>query len=165
MDCIKLKHSLSAVCPNECVDPQKCIICQKDKAKSPISGEQGRKRILEVASISQDIVSKRLRTVDKESFVYHSGNECYEAYTHEKHVNKSQSVTEEHNAEINRLMRSRTQPRDDANLSDTSVCHKVCVICGQQKIKNVGFVKQTGQINVYKPHCTFWMKSTQEHVI
>jgi len=59
-------------------DLKRCIICQKLTPEPTTSTENGRKRVRDAASISEDVVSKRLKVMD---FVYHMSNQYYRTYT------------------------------------------------------------------------------------
>ena len=65
-----------------------CIICQEDN-KSPITSEIiGRTRIKRAATIRNDVVTKRIKSLieddaeDNGKFVYHNTNKCYKEYTY-----------------------------------------------------------------------------------
>ena len=62
------------------VEIYKCIICQKKINREPIGQISERKRLLDAADSRNDTVSKRLRTVDHEMFVYHMNNDYYKNY-------------------------------------------------------------------------------------
>ena len=57
----------------EAADPKRCIICQKSTPEPTTGTENGRRRVHEAASIREDVVSKRLKVIGQEDFVYHSG--------------------------------------------------------------------------------------------
>jgi hypothetical protein len=64
LDGVKLTH--------HDVDLKQCIICQKHDKKSRISSTaNGREKIKHAGTIKQDVVAKRLRTIDDQSYVYH----------------------------------------------------------------------------------------------
>jgi hypothetical protein len=69
------------------VDPTLCIICQSTE-QNLSSTENGRKRVVEAATIRKDHVSERLKLVDNDNFVYHVTNECYKGYTLQKTLDR-----------------------------------------------------------------------------
>ena len=55
---------------------------QKRTPKSSISSTKGRSTILKCAKESRDIVYHKINaTTSQDTFVYHTGNECYKNYT------------------------------------------------------------------------------------
>ena len=62
-------------------DARKYIICQDCSNDKTVSTENGRKRIREASDIRNDNVSKRLKLVEGDDFVYHMTNQCYKKYT------------------------------------------------------------------------------------
>lgn len=60
-------------------DAGKCIICQENSEDKTVSENKGRKRIREASEIRN--VSKRLKLVQGDYFVYHMTNQCYKKYT------------------------------------------------------------------------------------
>lgn len=62
-------------------DAKKCIICQDCSDDKTVSTDNGRKRIREASDIRNDSVSKRLKMVEGDDFVYHMTNQCYKQYT------------------------------------------------------------------------------------
>ena len=75
-----VKAALSQV-----INIAKCIICQNSTPEPTKTSENGRKRVCEAAIIWDDIVSKRLKLIDKENFVYHMSNSYYKAYAIRSH--------------------------------------------------------------------------------
>ena len=71
--------------PQESIDTdiKMCIFFHIDTKKEPTSSEKGRKLILEAATIREDIVNKRLKTIGDEPLSYHMDNHCYKTYTSE----------------------------------------------------------------------------------
>lgn len=62
-------------------DVTKCIICQDRSDDKTMSTDNGRKRIREASDIRNDNVSKRLKLIEGDEFVYHMTNKCYKRYT------------------------------------------------------------------------------------
>ena len=62
-------------------DASKCIICQDHTDDKTVSTDNGRKRIREASDIRCDNVSKRLKVIEGDGFVYHMTNKCYKQYT------------------------------------------------------------------------------------
>ena len=59
-----------------------CIICQTITSKSPIPSAIGRSKILDCAEGKRDIVYDRIVATNcRDTFLYHTGNECYKNYT------------------------------------------------------------------------------------
>ena len=66
--------------------PTRCMICQKKNKKPLSSGENGRKRVREVAENKKDIVYKRLKLIPPDfEFKYHNNYDCYKGYTDCRH--------------------------------------------------------------------------------
>ena len=63
------------------VDPTKCIICQTTSGEKVISNPNGCKRIREASDVRNDIITKRLKQIEEDGFVYHMNNDCYKSYT------------------------------------------------------------------------------------
>ena len=79
LDGVKLTHH--EYCD---VDLKQCIICQKHDKKSRVSSTpNGREKIKRAGTIRKDVVAKRLRTIDDQSYVYHVDT-CYNVYTMKK---------------------------------------------------------------------------------
>ena len=84
------------------VDINKCIICQENDALSKknkdeplITGETGRKKIINAAEIRRDGTYERLtklctcvEDISSVPFVYHMNNSCYNSYTHSGKLRK-----------------------------------------------------------------------------
>ena len=72
---------------DSCFNFNNCIICQKPG--NFISTENGRRNIIDAASIRKDEVHRRLQssTIDAD-FRYHMDNKCYKNYTHKKTLSK-----------------------------------------------------------------------------
>ena len=117
-------------------DIKKFIICQIETKKKPTSSEKGRKRILEAATIREDIVNKRLKTIGDEPFSYHMDNQCYK--THQKSVNKHRRASSvprdqaERCPETSKRSRSLSTARNPAG-KKVDIYTTPCVICGQVK--------------------------------
>lgn len=62
-------------------DAGKHIICQENSEDKTVSENKGRKLIREESEICNDNVSKRLKLVQGDDFVYHMTNQCYKKYT------------------------------------------------------------------------------------
>jgi hypothetical protein len=61
--------------------PNKCIICQQSTTAITFSPINGRKRVIDAAFTRNDIVSKRLKQLGEQSFVYHVNNTSNRRYT------------------------------------------------------------------------------------
>ena len=71
------------------LDIKLCIICQKSSSSTVVSTENGRKKIIEAASIREDKVLWRLRSLAiDQHFCYHMDNQCYKKYCLKKTVGK-----------------------------------------------------------------------------
>lgn len=118
------------------VDSGRCIICQDGKLTKLTSTSNGRKRIKDVATIRKDVVTKRLRLIQDDDFVYHMTNDCYKKYTMQKTVDKialSSGTSEE--AEDDSLLynnRRHSTPRSQTN-PECNPKSLTCVICGHIK--------------------------------
>jgi hypothetical protein len=102
------------------IDIDLCIICQKSTSQVPFTSEQGRKRILDAAEVRNDEITKRLKLVKGEAYVYHTSNKCYKRYTMKKTWETMTRKQEDHNSreeednndtvkEMNNLSRSESR--------------------------------------------------------
>ena len=65
------------------LDPDKCIICQKDDSKDPCTpSEAGKLSMKRAADVRNDIVSKRLKIAEESGieYCYHNLNACFKGY-------------------------------------------------------------------------------------
>lgn len=133
-----LKHE------DEVVDPSKCIICQKTGPSKTTSSGNGRKRIREASEVREDIVAKRLKSVQNDDFCYHPTNECYKLYTLkselEKFMKQSKGDHSAHedldNDRGNRSDALRSPP--DTKTTSThsrALREKNCIICDKKIIQ------------------------------
>lgn len=141
---INLSGTNSAVA----ADYTKCIICQTVSPVAITSTENGRKRILEAASVRDDVITKRLKTVGDREFVYHMNNECYKKYTLKKTLDKikqnkiTSQETDELKGEVSgecgmRNVRSKSTPRAGPNPLCQQYKKQSCVICGNVKHQGI----------------------------
>ena len=71
------------------LDIKLCIICHKFSSSTAVSIENGRKKIIEAASIREDEVLWRLTSLAiDQHFCYHMDNQCYKKYCLKKTVGK-----------------------------------------------------------------------------
>ena len=71
------------------LDIKLCIICHKFSSSTAVSIENGRKKIIEAASIREDEVLWRLTSLAiDQHFYYHMDNQCYKKYCLKKTVGK-----------------------------------------------------------------------------
>jgi hypothetical protein len=125
------------------VDPKECIICQKTTSQIPSCTINGRQRVIEAAHIREDEVTKRLKHVDDDIFVYHVSNDCYKKYTHKRSLDMisqarctdNKQEADSHNSTV-RSTRSSLPARDPASQVDVDLYKKTCVICGNAKHNN-----------------------------
>ena len=66
------------------VNLARCIVCQDEEPGKFTSTSNGRKRIRDSATIRKDLVTKRLRLIQNDDFLYHMTNDCYKKYTMKK---------------------------------------------------------------------------------
>ncbi|KAG8196933.1 hypothetical protein JTE90_027636 [Oedothorax gibbosus] len=136
---------LSAVChdkPNVTFDVKKCIICQAEDNNKTVTTVNGRKRVQEAASIRNDIVEKRLKSMASDVvFVYHVTNQCYKTYTLKKSLEKIaaekanvavESEDDIANDGISRKSRSSVVPRETPSsiFPQFPPTHIRCIVCG-----------------------------------
>lgn len=123
-------------------DAAKCIICQKSSGDRNVSTTNGCKRIREASDIHNDQVSKRLKLVKGDGFVYHVTNDCYKKYTMTSVLNrvrKSLAVCQD---------LSRCEQEEDRSTRSTAVRHPPttetstttlrqakCIICNSKSHK------------------------------
>lgn len=133
----KVKLAVQSTETADSLDPSRCIMCQNVSSERTSSTENGRKRILEAAAIRNDFVSKRLKLMNNDNFVYHMNNECYKKYTLKKSLDRilvgnsdpgHSSRSGEHTS--TRTVRSKSTPRCRPSLP-CAVYKKKCVVCGQ----------------------------------
>ena len=118
-------------------DLKRCIICQMLTPEPTTSTEDGGKRVREAASIREDVVSKRLKVIGQEDFVYHMSNQCYRTYTMKSVLDR---ITEVKSAETpddtDRSKRdvqwSSSIPRPEPT-PECKIYKQTCVICGNAK--------------------------------
>ena len=112
-------HLVTTMVEDDVFDPMICIICQ-EVDKSPVTSEKtGRARIKRAASVRNDVVTKRIKSVvtydeddiDDGMFVYHNSNKCYKSYTHS---GKLKSIEEQY-ARVEHMVHDT---EDDASTSD-----------------------------------------------
>ena len=71
------------------LDIKLCIICHKFSSSTAVSIENGRKKIIEAASIREDELLWRLTSLAiDQHFCYHMDNQCYKKYCLKKTVGK-----------------------------------------------------------------------------
>lgn len=139
---VRLTTDETAVTSQE-INTAKCIICQKSTPERTMSSENGRKRIRDAALIRDDIISKRLKVIDQEEFVYHMSNSCYKAYTMKSHLDRitskgpdaSEDNTPKRTARSSRSARPKPSP-------ESEIYQKKCVVCG--------FVKHNDSYEKYR---------------
>lgn len=73
-------------------DAKKCIMCQNTTHEKTVSTDNGRKRVQEASELRNDHVTKRLKQVEGNNFVYHMTNKCYKEYTNKSNVARFVSV-------------------------------------------------------------------------
>eukprot|EP00918_Siedleckia_nematoides_P108296 GHVU01236350.1.p1 GENE.GHVU01236350.1~~GHVU01236350.1.p1 ORF type:complete len:407 (-),score=39.87 GHVU01236350.1:38-1258(-) len=142
MDCVQLSGQSSE---DVLFDATKCIICQKDTSGKTISTKNGCKRIYESSEVRNDYVSKRLKLVEEDTFVYHMTNICYKSYTMKTDLDRLQKKTStecqdpsvsEENARENRSSRCETvryPPKTE--LTVTELYNVNCIICDSKSHK------------------------------
>lgn len=120
-------------------DATKCIICQDHSNGKTVSTENGRKRIREASDIRCDTVSKRLKLVQGDEFVYHMTNKCYKEYTLKKTL---ETLTKKKMAPIpsssTEGRRSRGQVVRHPPIAKTTVTalrDVKCIICDNKSYK------------------------------
>ena len=97
-NCAKnLKHSaIPLVDFVESFEKKNCIIFQKDSV-NVLGSERGWNTLKRAASIRNDEVTKRIKTLDEAddgNFVYHMTNDCYKKYTLKKSQDFIQTMPE-----------------------------------------------------------------------
>ncbi|KAG8196931.1 hypothetical protein JTE90_027634 [Oedothorax gibbosus] len=138
----RIEVKLSAVChdkANVTFDVKKCNICQAEDNNKTVTTVNGRKRVQEAASIRNDIVEKRLKSMASDVvFVYHVTNQCYKTYTLKKSLEKIaaekanvavESEDDIANDGISRKSRSSVVPRETPS-SIFPQTHIRCIVCG-----------------------------------
>ena len=133
-----------AAIPIESPDSSKCIICQKSSSQSASGTENGCKRICEAALIRNDVVSKRLKLIGDNDFVYHMSNECYKRYTLKKTLARfmSKDATKNYSADHcpdstpRHLVRSNVTPQSNPT-SQCDVYKQTCIVCGCVKHQGI----------------------------
>ena len=71
------------------LDIKLCIICHKFSSSTAVSIENGRKKIIEAASIREDeVLWRRTSLAIDQHFCYHMDNQCYKKYCLKKTVGK-----------------------------------------------------------------------------
>lgn len=73
-------------------DDKKCIMCQNTTHDKTVSTDNGRKRVQEASEVRNDHVTKRLKLVKGNNFVYHMTNKCYREYTNKSNLARFVSV-------------------------------------------------------------------------
>ena len=66
--------NLTQPAPDSQFDAKKCIMCQNTTHVKTGSKDRGRKRVREASEIRNDHVTKRLKLVEGDDFVYHMTN-------------------------------------------------------------------------------------------
>ena len=120
------------------VDTIKCIICQKAPQEKAIGSEKGRKRVQEASWLRDDIVSKRLKAIGNENFLYHVSNAFYKACTMKSQLDRiaRKTVKSSVDESINKHGRKSTiAPRPHPS-PHSEIYSEKYVICG--------FVKHQG---------------------
>ena len=84
--------NLTQPTPDSQFDAKKCIMCQNTTHVKTGSKDRGRKRVREASEIRNDHVTKRLKLVEGDDFVYHMTNECYKEYTNKGILERFVSV-------------------------------------------------------------------------
>lgn len=141
---VKLTPSPEPIPSQFIVDKTICIICQTSTSECTLGYENGRKRIHEAAEIRDDVVTKRLKIIDKEDFVYHMNNTCYKTYTMKSHLDRiiaSRTSELSTDRKPQRAGRSSIAARPHPT-PESEIYQKKCVVCG--------FVKHKGDYEKYR---------------
>jgi hypothetical protein len=121
------------------VNKTQCIICQKNTEQKPTSSMQGRKRMIEAAAIRNDLVTKRIKLLNEDNFVYHVTNDCYKRYTLRKsldHTSKQSGQCHDESSATGSGASTRAQSCSSTRIPASTkldVYRHVCVICGNLK--------------------------------
>jgi len=133
-------------------DVTKCVICQKSTKVKAVSTSNGCKRIREASAIHNDHVSKLLKLVEGDGFIYHVTNQCYKKYTMKSVLSRmknrdilnEQQTTQEpalsqDSTSQNRTTRSQSigRPPPNPEITAKSVRDMKCIICDNKCYKQV----------------------------
>ena len=134
---IAIKLTAETDSETEAADPKRCIICQKSTPEPTTGTENGRRRVHEAASIREDVVSKRLKVIGQEDFVYHMSNQCYRTYTMKSVLDritkgKSAESPDDTTRSKRAVRRSSSMPRPEPT-PECKIYKQTCVICGNAK--------------------------------
>lgn len=159
----------------ETPDPKRCIICQKSTPEATTGTEIGRKRVHQAASIREDVVSKRLKVIGQEDFVYHMSNQCYKTYTMKSVLDRITKGKSAESQDVDNTTRSKRAVRRSSSMPrpeptpECKIYKQTCVICGNVKhqgnYEKYEFPNHRGQKNFWKQLCLCRMKFSQEPVI
>ena len=134
--------TLSKTAEDSPFDVSKCIICQEHTADKTVSTDDGRKRIREASDIHNDNVSKRLKVIEGDEFVYHMTNECYKKYTMKSvrdRLGKKNlaQLPDPSSSQINEADRRGHAVRSPPNTEPTATALRDvnCIICGNKSYK------------------------------
>lgn len=123
----------------ETPDPKRCIICQKSTPEATTGTENGRKRVHQAASIREDVVSKRLKVIGQEDFVYHMSNQCYKTYTMKSVLDRITKGKSAKSQDVDNTTRSKRAVRRSSSMPrpepspECKIYKQTCVICGNVK--------------------------------
>ncbi|KAL4240508.1 hypothetical protein ACF0H5_001299 [Mactra antiquata] len=124
-------------------DISKCIICQLDNDHSTTSSKDGREKIINAATVRNDVIYDRLLLIEYgDNFVYHVTNECYKSYTLKKSLSS--------------FTKNILSDKADENNNEQNTPKRVCRSNSKQ------FIKTSPDENSYQTFCVICNKKSQK---